>query len=152
MPLNFIPIAVKTTAHITIIGGSPEGIKKAKRLARLTDQVTFISPEIPEALRSLPFHFIERTFEAGDLKDTKILYVCTADQKENHRIKQIAENRGILTSVCDDPDYCDFVSPAVFLKDNLTISVGSDARDVRRSIRIRNRIRQLIEQGILDIT
>lgn len=152
MPLKFLPVAINITTHITIIGGSQEGIKKARRLSKFTDQVTFISSDIPEEIKSLPFHFIERKFEMRDLQDTKILFVCTADPEQNHHIKQIAESHGILASVCDDPEYCDFISPAVYLKDNLTISVGSDAEDVRRSIRIRNRIKQLIEKGVLDIT
>jgi siroheme synthase (precorrin-2 oxidase/ferrochelatase) len=46
---------------------------------------------------------------------------------------------------------CDFVSPAIFRQDHVTIAVGSDAREVKRSIRIRNRIMDLIEKGILQM-
>lgn len=153
MSLHYLPVAIPVTdARITIIGGSEESIRKARRLARLIDQVTFISPVIPEEIRVLPFRFVKKEFDEEDLKGVKILFVCTADKERNHRIKRIAEDRGILTSVCDDREYCDFISPAICSNGNLSISVGSDGEDVRRSIRVRNRIRQLIDKGILDIT
>ncbi|MBF4212938.1 bifunctional precorrin-2 dehydrogenase/sirohydrochlorin ferrochelatase, partial [Pseudomonas donghuensis] len=62
-----------------------------------------------------------------------------------------AAERHILTSVCDDPAQCDFISPAIYRNDNLTIAVGSDSRDVKRSIRVRNRIKELIENDTLQI-
>lgn len=152
MLLKYLPVAINiATSKVTIIGGSAEGIKKAKRLARLTNDVTFISTEIPEELKLLPFQFVKKEFDVGDLQDVKVLFVCTADKEQNHRIKQIAEKRGILTSVCDDREYCDFISPAVYCCDNFPISISSDGEDVRRSIRVRNRIKELVENGILDI-
>jgi len=153
MSLHYLPVAIPVTdARVMIIGGSQEGIRKARRLARLMDQVTFISPVIPEKIRNLPFRFVKKEFDEDDLQGVKVLFVCTADKERNHRIKRIAEDMGILTSVCDDREYCGFISPAIFSNGNLSISVGSDGEDVRRSIRVRNRIKQLIDKGILDIT
>lgn len=153
MSLHYLPVAIPVTdTRVMIIGGSQEGIKKAKRLARFMDQVTFISPVIPEELRNLPFRFVKKEFDEEDLKGVKVLFACTADKERNHRIKRIAKDLGILTSVCDDLEYCDFISLAIFSNGKLSISVGSDGEDVRRSIRVRNRIKQLIDKGILDIT
>lgn len=152
MYLKYLPIAVDiSTTPITLIGGSEEGIRKAQRLAKLTDHVTFIAEEIPETVKTLPFRFVQRPFTPEDLRGVKILYICTADKAQNHRIKRLAEHLGILACVCDDPEYCDFISPAIERHDHLSIAVGSDGEDVRRSIRVRNRIRKLIDEGLLDI-
>lgn len=110
-----------------------------------------VAPEITDELKALPFQTKEKAFEPSDLDGVQLLFVCTGDHELNHQIKQLAAERHILTSVCDDPAQCDFISPAIYRNDNLTIAVGSDSRDVKRSIRVRNRIKELIENDTLQI-
>lgn len=150
--MDYLPITIKiVSTNILIVGGGKVATHKAQILARFTDHATVVAPEITEELRALPFHVIEKEFEPSDLDGIQLLFVCTGNHELNHEIKQLASQRHILTSVCDDPEQCDFISPAIFRKDNLTIAVGSDSRDVKRSIRVRNRIKELIENGILQI-
>ena len=150
--MDYLPITIKIiSTNILIVGGGKVATHKAQILARFTDHATVVAPEITEELRALPFHVIEKEFEPSDLDGIQLLFVCTGNHELNHEIKQLASQRHILTSVCDDPEQCDFISPAIFRNDNLTIAVGSDSRDVKRSIRVRNRIKELIENGILQI-
>lgn len=151
--MNYLPIALALAeAPIVIIGGSDEGVRKAQRLARITTDVTFIAPHIPDSVRSLGFTLKEKVFEPDDLNEVKIVFICTDDTRRNHDIYRMAHQRGILACVCDDKPYCDFISHAIVRQDNITIAVGSDGLDVRRSIRIRNRIKVLIESGLLDMS
>jgi siroheme synthase (precorrin-2 oxidase/ferrochelatase) len=46
---------------------------------------------------------------------------------------------------------CDFVSPAIYKEGHVTIAVASNGRNVRQSIRIRDRIRELAQLGTLII-
>lgn len=152
--MDFLPISVRITDNsILLVGGGREAAHKAAILHRFTDKVTVVSETISEDILKLPFRIIRRRFVESDLDGVRLLFVCTGDASLNHRIKAIAAGRGILTSVCDDPSYCDFTSPAISRQDddNLTIAVGSDARDVHRSIRVRNRINRLISEKALDI-
>lgn len=151
--MNYLPIALALAeAPVVIIGGSDEGERKAQRLARLTTDVTFIALHIPDSVRSLGFTLKEKNFETGDLNGVKVLFICTDDKRRNHDIYRMAHERGILACVCDDKPYCDFISPAIIRQDNITVAVGSDGSDVRRTIRIRNRIKALIESGLLDMS
>jgi precorrin-2 dehydrogenase/sirohydrochlorin ferrochelatase len=50
----------------------------------------------------------------------------------------------VLVSVCDDPSLCDFISPAIVRDENICIAVTSNATDVKRSIRIRDRVKDWI--------
>ena len=150
--MDYLPITINiVSANILIVGGGKVATHKAQILARFTDHATVIAPEITEELKALPFHVIEKAFEPSDLDGVQILFVCTGNHELNHEIKQLAAQRHILTSVCDDPAQCDFISPAIHREGNLTIAVGSDSRDVKRSIRVRNRIKELIENGTLQI-
>lgn len=150
--MHYLPITINiANARILIIGGGQVATHKAQILSRFTDTATVISPIISDEIKSLPFRCIEKEFDENDLRNVDILFVCTGDHALNAHIKNIASEQRILTSVCDNPALCDFISPAIFSPDNMTIAVGSDAQDVRRSIRIRNRIKQLADEGILDL-
>lgn len=150
--MDYLPITINiASANILIVGGGKVATHKAQILARFTDRATVVAPEITDELKALPFHVIEKEFEASDLNDVQLLFVCTGNHELNHEIKRLAAQRHILTSVCDDPAQCDFISPAIHREGNLTIAVGSDSRDVKRSIRVRNRIKEMIENGTLQI-
>ena len=150
--MDYLPITIKiVSTNILLVGGGKVATHKAQILARFTDHATVVAPEITPELRALPFRIIEKEFEPQDLDGVQMLFVCTGNHELNHEIKQLAQERHILTSVCDDPAECDFISPAIYRDDNLTIAVGSDSRDVKRSIRVRNRIKELIENGTLQI-
>ena len=150
--MDYLPITIKiVSANILIVGGGKVATHKAQILARFTTHATVVASEITEELKPLPFHIKDKTLEAADLDGVQLLFVCTGDHELNHQIKELAAERHILTSVCDDPAQCDFISPAIYRNDNLTIAVGSDSRDVKRSIRVRNRIKELIENDTLQI-
>lgn len=152
--MDFLPISVRITdTNILIVGNGKEARHKARILHRFTDKVTVIAPEIDDEVKQLPFRTIERDFQESDLEGVQLLFVFTGNRELDYRIKETASRRGILTSVIDDPAHCDFISPAISNRkgDNLSIAVGSDAKDVRRAIRVRNRINELIEDNTLDI-
>lgn len=152
--MDFLPISVRVTdCNILIVGGGKVATHKAQILHLFTDKATVIAPEVSDEMRQLPFRIMERSFEDSDLKGVQLLFICTGDHALNHHIKEVAHKYGILASVCDDPAWCDFISPAISHEedDNLTIAVGSDAKDVKRSIRVRNRINELIKENKLDI-
>jgi siroheme synthase-like protein len=135
-----------------LIGGGKVATHKASIIARfITDNVTVISPNFTQEMKQLPFTFIEKEYAKEDLKDFFLVYVCTGDHELNRQIKADAETLGILTSVCDAPLLCDFVSPAIFKHDHLTIAVASNAQNVYQSIAVRDRIAQLTQNGILQL-
>ena len=150
--MDFLPINICISdARILIVGGGRVATHKATILSRFTTEATVIAPEISDGIKALPFRWIERPFEPEDLDGTTLLFVCTGDHQLNREIRQEARNRGILTSVCDSPSECDFTSPAIYRDGDLTIAVASDGKDVRRSIRVRDRIKEAIENDSISI-
>jgi siroheme synthase-like protein len=150
--LRFLPISIRIDGRaIVMIGGGKAALHKASALSRITDRGKIIAPEFHPEFAALPFDRIRKAYEPADLDGAFLVYICTGDKAVNVAVKAECERRGILASVCDDPACCDFISPAVRREGNMTIAVASDAQDVRRSVRIRDRIRALIEHGILHI-
>ena len=150
--LNYLPVLINIRdANILLVGGGKVATHKAQIISRFTSRATVVAPEITEEMSALPFTLVKKEFEERDLDGVNILFVCTGNHQLNRDIKQLASKRGILTSVCDNPDECDFISPAIYREENITIAVGSDAKEVKRSIRIRDRIKGLIEDDKLQI-
>jgi len=150
--LQFLPISINVTnKKILLIGGGKVATHKGSIMARFVNQVTVIAPEFTPEIKQLPFTFIEKEYHKSDLDGFFLVYVCTGDHDLNAQIKQDAEEMNILTSVCDAPLLCDFVSPAIHKEDNVTISVASNAQNVYQSVDIRNQITELIKDGTIKV-
>ena len=150
--MNFLPISVNISGkRLLIIGGGNVAFHKASILSRFTDEATVVSPAFHDGFASLPFARIKKEYEKTDLHGAFLVYICTGDHELNAQIKADAENMGILASLCDDPASCDFISPAIHKTGDITVAVSSNGRDVRRSIAIRNRITEIVDEGILKL-
>ena len=151
--MQFLPISINVTnKKILLVGGGKVATHKGTIMARIvTEQVTVVAPEFTEEIRQLPFTFITKEYEKSDLEGFFLVYVCTGNHELNAQIKEDAEAIGILTSVCDSPFLCDFVSPAIHNEGHVTISVGTNGRDAFQSVSIRNQISNLIQEGKLII-
>lgn len=144
----FLPVAIDITdKKIVIIGGGKVALHKTMIISRFTQNVTVVSPCFKEGFGELPFTLIRRPYTPGDIRDAFLIYVCTENEELNSRIKQDAKELGILASVCDNPSLCDFISPAILKKENICIAVSSNGREVYRSIRIRDRIKEWVQNN-----
>lgn len=56
---------------------------------------------------------------------------------------------GVLVNIHDQPELCQFVSPAVYKKVNITVAVGSNAQDVYKAIELRNTIGEFLNTSYL---
>ncbi len=150
--LNFLPVSINiTNRKIMIIGGGKVGYHKASILSRFTDKAIIISPQFHEGFNSLPFTLIKKEYQKNDLENVFLVYICTENEELNAQIKKDADALGVLASVCDNPSLCDFISPAIYKKNNVTIAVSSNARNVHQSIYIRNQIKNSVEKGDISL-
>lgn len=151
--MNFLPVSLNiSNKRILIVGGGRVGLHKAtilRRFAQEDSDVRIVSPQFLPEFQDLAFTLVQKTYEPEDLEGVFMVYVCTENEQLNARIQQEAEARGVLCSVCDNPALCDFISPAIYQDGPLTIAVASNARDVRRSIRVRDAIRNAIEHDTI---
>lgn len=149
--LTFLPVSLRT-GGIVVIGGGRVATHKVSILRKYTRDIRIIGATVSDELKQSGLPYEEREVKPEDLSGARIAFICTGDHELNATLKREAERRRVIASVCDSPELCDFTSPAICdIGDGVTIAVASDARDVRRSIRIRDRIKQLIADGTLQI-
>lgn len=151
--LQFLPISINVTnKKILLVGGGKVATHKGVIMARIVqEQVTVVAPEFTDEIKALPFNFITKEYDKTDLEGFFLVYVCTGNHELNAQIKADAEELNILTSVCDSPFLCDFVSPAIHNEGHVTISVGTNGRDAYQAVAIRNQISTLVQDGRIII-
>ena len=144
---NFLPISLDIADQkILIIGGSSSAYKKLKLLQRFDAEVEVIAITVGPQIKQSGIKYYERAYQKELLKGYLMLYSCTNDPELNMQILKDGKEAGVLVNIHDQPDLCEFVSPAIYKDDHITVAVGSNAQDVYASIRIRNEIEALLKE------
>jgi precorrin-2 dehydrogenase/sirohydrochlorin ferrochelatase len=147
--MTFLPVCVNLEGRkLLVIGGGKVACEKLKTLIKYTDQVTVCAPEVRDEIRALGVAVVERAYAPDILAGFSLVFACTNDRELNRRVRQDAAARHLLTCVADDPGNCDFISPAIYKAENMSVAVSSNGEDVRRSVAWRNAIRDLFNMQL----
>ena len=142
----FLPISLNITdKKILLIGGGRIAGHKIGFLEQFTCNISVIAIEVIDSIKAKGYDYKEKPYEKSDLEGAFLVYACTNLIELNQQVKADAESLGILANVVDNPKLCDFVSPAIYKHNHITVAVGSNAKEVHRSIAVRNKIKQWLE-------
>lgn len=146
----FLPINVRIDdKKILFVGGGKIAMHKIKTVEQYSRNITLVAPEIHEDLQGAGFEEIYKEYEKSDLAGFFLVYACTNNLELNKTIKQDAAECGILVNVVDNRELSDFISPAVFKKEGMTVAVSSNGEDVKKSVEWRNTIKSILEKANL---
>ena len=133
-----------TGRRCIVIGGGVVAERKVDGLLAAGAHVTVVSPEISEGLRRLilqpSLEHLARKYERGDLAGFAIAFVATDEGAVNAAVFDEARSRGIWVNCADDPSHCDFISPAVIRRGELSVALSTggaspaSARAVREEL------------------
>lgn len=141
-----MPIAINIrNKKILLIGGGLVALHKIASLQQYQAELYVQAIQICEEIKNQQISCIEKTYERNDLNGAFIVYACTNIKSLNEQIYSDCQELGILVNIVDNPLLCDFVSPAIYKKDYLSVAVSSNARDVYKSIEVRNKIKTILE-------
>lgn len=68
---------------------------------------------------------LTRAYGRDLLEGCSLVFAATNDPTVNRRIVADAEARGILANAVDDPDFCDFYTPAVVRRPGATVAIST---------------------------
>jgi precorrin-2 dehydrogenase/sirohydrochlorin ferrochelatase len=143
---TYLPITYDITGKtILILGGDSSAFKKIQILSRYTDRFFVVAQDVCVGIKSALIPYAEKPIEPSDLDGFRILYSCTNDRDLNLQIVQWGHERGMVVNIHDDPELCDFVSPAIYKHKNITVAVSTNGEDSMRAISIRNKLKQFLE-------
>ncbi len=143
---TYLPITYDITGKtILILGGHSSAHKKIQILSRYTDRFFVVAQDVCVGIKKAMIPYAEKSIEPSDLVGFHILYSCTNNRDLNHKIVQWGHDQGMLVNIHDDPELCDFVSPAIYKNKNITVSVSTNGEDSLQAISIRNKLKQFLE-------
>ncbi len=140
----FLPVNVRIDdKKILFVGGGNIAMHKIQTVEQYTRNITVIAPEIHDELRGKGFELVCKEYEERDLDGFFLVYAATDSIEVNRRIKKDAAAQGIMVNVVDNRELSDFISPAIFKEEEMTVAISSNGQNVKKAVAWRNRIREM---------
>jgi precorrin-2 dehydrogenase / sirohydrochlorin ferrochelatase len=147
---SFMPLCVDVSyARIVIIGGGKVALQKLKYITVYAENIDLYAKEILPEIRALSLNCVEAKYDPSMLRNARLVYACTDDSELNWRICEDGRQMGALINVADDPQNCDFVSPAIFRHQDMSVAISSNGRHVKKSVQWRDAIRKYILENLI---
>lgn len=144
---NFMPISIDiSNQKILLIGGGQSALKKLKILQRFDAEIEVLGLKICDEIKESGVKYFETRYSKEKLKGYIMLYSCTNNYELDQQILVDGKESGVLVNIHDKPELCQFVSPAIYKKGNMTVAVASNGEDVYESIRLRNKIQDFLTE------
>src|SRR5262249_11172816 len=154
--MRYYPIYLDLKGRdVLVVGGGAVAEGKALQLVEAGARVTVVSPELTEALRAAAERGEVRrlggSFAEQDLNGVFLVISATDDRKVNEKVAKAARERGLLCNVVDQPDLCNFITPALVTRGELQISVSTGGGSPTLTQRVKREVAALIgeEYGAL---
>lgn len=152
--MRYYPVSLNIKGKAcVVIGGGKVAERKVKNILFYGGKVRMVSPDLTDLLSTLArqrkIGYIQSTYHPGHLEGASLVYAATSDRKVNAQIARDATRLGLLVNVCDSAAESTFILPATLRKRGITIAVSTDGLSPAKSVRTRDRLKELFEKGIL---
>lgn len=129
---------------VVVVGGGTVGERKIVGLLAVRAKIRLISPQATPRLQGLikagDIEWVQRTYQAGDLADTKLVFAATDQRDVNAQVALEAKESDLFCNVADQPDEGNFHLPAVYRDDELVMAVSTGGRSPAQARIYRNKI------------
>ncbi|RDI94443.1 bifunctional precorrin-2 dehydrogenase/sirohydrochlorin ferrochelatase, partial [Meiothermus sp. QL-1] len=126
------------------VGGGVETEAKVLQLVQAGARVVLISPcehpTLEPLAQSGAITWHRRAYQPGDLEGCMLAVAHPADKSQNAQIAAEARARGVWLNAVDDPQYCDFILPAVHRQGDLILAVSTSGAAPALGVRIKARL------------
>lgn len=129
--LSVFPAFFKVANAVAVVfGNGPEAFAKT-RLLRNTQARLVAYAEAPDAdyAAYLAEHDIEtvaRSFTPAQVEDAVLVFAATGDAELDRAIVRAARARRIPANAVDQPDFCDFYTPALVNRAPIAVAIGTE--------------------------
>ena len=147
--MRYFPVHLDLKGHnVVVVGGGKIAEGKVRQLVEAQALVRVVSPDVtPWLAETISADIIQHTnqlFSTSDLDGARLVISATNDRQVNEQILAAARDRGIWCNAVDQPDLCDFITPAVIERGNLQIGVSSSGESPVLAQRVKREIEETI--------
>ncbi len=133
-----------------VIGAGSVAVRKVQSLhetgARVTIVAERIDPAHSEAIELADTELILTSYSKNYLVGATLVIAATNDSALNRQVYHDCQELQILCNVVDQPELCDFYTPAVVKRGDLHISIGTDGNCPAYAGHIRRKLEEIFTE------
>lgn len=117
---------------VTVVGAGSVAERKVAALLDGGARVTVVAPDATAGIEQWAaagrLVLKRRPYRAGDLAGARLAYAATSRPEVNRAVRVEAVAEGVWLNTVDQPDLCDFITPALVRRGDLTIAISTNGR------------------------
>lgn len=137
---------------IAIFGNGDEAFAKARLLSNSRADIIIFAdaPErnLVDFANDNNITIVREKFMVGHLQDAVMVFAGTGDEKLDQLIVSEARNLKIPANAVDQPDFCDFYTPALVNRAPLAVAIGTEGAGPVLGQMVRARIDQMLSPSL----
>ncbi len=123
--LDIFPISLKVRGRLlVIVGGGVEALAKARLAVKTSAKVLVIARKFSADFSGLEVETAERALLPADLEGAALVFVAENSPDADLAISE-AQKRRIALNVVDQPEFCDFYTPAIVDRAPVSIAIST---------------------------
>jgi len=147
--LNLFPVFFNLQGRRCVVaGGGPVAQRKAGQLLECGARVLIVSPSATQQIKAWSSegqliwrrHAWTREHAAGAF----MVFAATSSSRTNRIIAATCREKGILVTVADNPELCDFMVPAVLRRKALSVAISTRGNSPMLARKIRGELEQIL--------
>ncbi|WP_173512702.1 siroheme synthase CysG [Sinorhizobium psoraleae] len=146
---TFFSVAQK---RVAVFGNGDEAFAKVRLLLN-TEARIVVYADAPEAsfetfLQTNGLETVREAFAAHQVESAVLVFAATGDAVADRAIVAAARERKIPANAVDQPDYCDFLTPALVNRAPVAVAIGTEGAGPVLAQMIRAQIDQLLSPSL----
>ncbi|MBX9457821.1 MAG: siroheme synthase CysG [Rhizobium sp.] len=137
---------------VVVVGNGEEALAKARLLLNTRARITLVADDPEAALTALVagngIHHLASPFQADHLDGASLVFAATGDAADDRAIVAAARALRIPANAVDQPDYCDFLTPAIVNRAPVAVAIGTEGAGPVLSQMIRAQVDQLLSPSL----
>ncbi|TIR26457.1 MAG: uroporphyrinogen-III C-methyltransferase [Mesorhizobium sp.] len=151
--LNAFPVFMRIDGEaVAIVGNREEALAKARLLAQSSAALRIIAddadPDLLAFIAASGAVHVGAAYEAAHLQDVALVFAATGDKALDRRVAEDARRLGIPVNAVDQPDVCDFFTPALVNRAPVAIAIGTEGAGPVLAQMLRVRIDRMLPPSL----
>jgi uroporphyrin-III C-methyltransferase/precorrin-2 dehydrogenase/sirohydrochlorin ferrochelatase len=138
--------------NVAVIGNGDEALAKLRLLTNTRAGIVLVADRPNAALMAAAIQndvrHVAQAFDAALLEGMALVFAATGDRDEDRRIAEAARSIRIPVNAVDQPEQCDFLTPAIVNRAPVAVAIGTEGAGPVLAQMIRAQIDQMLSPSL----
>jgi uroporphyrin-III C-methyltransferase/precorrin-2 dehydrogenase/sirohydrochlorin ferrochelatase len=151
--LNAFPVFMRVDGEaVVIVGNGEEALAKARLVSQSSAVLRIVAedadPGLLQFIASAGAVHTKAPYEAAHLHGAVLVFAASGDEMLDRRVVEDARRLGIPVNAVDQPDLCDFYTPALVNRAPVAIAIGTEGAGPVLAQMLRGRIDRMLSPSL----